>query len=114
RSDPPAAAPARSPEPVAPSPALSVRGSDDIAARHRYETDRLRARAEAGDGLRRDQARQARQTVAELQARASPPGPVEIAERAEAARAEREAEALRHDQTRQPLSEIDDWLDRPR
>ena len=83
---------------------------------HRYEMDRLRARAQANDSLARSQSLNTRLTLQELQARRAPT-PVEPYQplplrSPEQERAAREAATTRRETTARGVGQIDAWLDR--
>jgi len=89
-----------------------------IADQHRYETERLRAQAEANAALARSVQQDARLSRLELEAarrRADPPSAVPRPLYApEQERVLREGAAARRARTDEGLSQIDDWLNRTR
>lgn len=88
-----------------------------IADQHRYENDRLRRQSEANAALARQQQVETRQRLMQIEAAREPTGSVLVPARplynVDQERALREGAAVRREQTRQGVTQIDEWLDRP-
>ncbi|MDO9609524.1 MAG: hypothetical protein Q7J26_13455 [Brevundimonas sp.] len=88
-----------------------------IADQHRYENDRLRRQSEANAALARQQQVETRQRLTQIEAAreptVSPAAPARPLYDVAQERSLREGAAARREQTRQGVSQIDDWLDRP-
>lgn len=88
-----------------------------IADQHRYENDRLRRQSEANAALARQQQVETRQRLTQIEAAreptVSPAAPARPLYDVTQERSLREGAAERREQTRQGVSQIDDWLDRP-
>ena len=88
-----------------------------IADQHRYENERLRLQAQSGAALARQQQAETYQRRLEIEAAREPIIAPSVPARplydADRERSLREGAAARRAQTRQGVSQIDDWLDRP-
>jgi len=88
------------------------------ADQHRYEMDRLRARADQREAFARQLQLETRLNRLEIEAARAPepvqPPPYRALRSPEEERALREAATERRRATTSGLTQIDDWLDRPR
>ncbi|OGN68436.1 MAG: hypothetical protein A3K57_11500 [Caulobacterales bacterium RIFOXYA1_FULL_67_7] len=102
---------------AAPHGAYPGGGPAAIADQHRYENDRLRRQSEANAALARQQQIETRQRLMQIEAAreptVSPAVPARPLYDVAQERSLREGAAARRQQTRQGVTQIDDWLDRP-
>jgi hypothetical protein len=89
-----------------------------IADQHRYENDRLRNQAQASAALARQQQLETQIRRRQIEAARQPSAPILAQPRplysTEQERVLREGAAERRARTSEGVSQIDDWLDRPR
>ena len=89
-----------------------------IADQHRYENDRLRNQAQANATLARQQQLETQVRRRQIEAARQPTAPVLVPPRPlyspEQERVLREGATERRARTAEGVSQIDDWLDRPR
>ena len=88
-----------------------------IADQHRYANDRLRLQAQNNAALARQQQVETRQRLMQIEAAREPTASVTAPARplydVAQERALREGAAVRREESRQGVTQIDDWLDRP-